>query len=116
MKLKILFLCTALAFVPVIMSAQDSLSNPFAETCLVPIIHTDFRFPPAGGAIIERPSGMYFVRTYLPGCDRALSGSTVIKSVGTDTFPSTQDMFAQSTPAQQPQQFTAPPTGPGKCN
>lgn len=42
--------------------------------CRVPIYNTDFAFPPEGGQIIQIGDQMYFVRTYLPGCENAILG------------------------------------------
>jgi hypothetical protein len=49
------------------------------EPCSIRIYHTDFRFPPEGGKIVQYANGeMYFVRTYKAGCENAAGAGTVL--------------------------------------
>ncbi|HEX5429839.1 MAG TPA: hypothetical protein VFX17_02035 [Patescibacteria group bacterium] len=57
--------------------------NILGEPCLVRVFNTDFAFPQEGGEIVQTAnSNMYFVRTYLPGCENAGSAGTVIVGPG----------------------------------
>ena len=49
------------------------------DNCLVEVYHTDFAFPPEGGKIVKIGNRMYFVRTYVAGCENAGSNGTVIR-------------------------------------
>ncbi len=64
------------------------IGNP----CYVRVYHTDFAFPPEGGAIIQVGDELYFVPEYLPNCSSAASAGTVIRRG--DTLP------PANTPAQ----------------
>lgn len=89
MKAKILAVLLAFVLAPVIMVAEDTLSQSIAgQACVVEVYHTDFAFPPEGGKIIKVGSRMYFVRDYLSGCENAGTGAVVIK--GGPSLPPTQ--------------------------
>lgn len=64
--------------------------------CLVPVFHTDFVFPPEGGAIVKFGDKTYFVRTYFRGCENAGAGGVVIKSP-TPTLPASTSAFVSGT-------------------
>ncbi len=68
----ILSICVALLTVPVFIWAQSQ--SQFADPCLIRVYHTDFMFPPEGGVIVQKPDGMYFARTYMPGCEHSADG------------------------------------------
>lgn len=60
--------------------------NFVADSCYVRVYHTNFKFPPQGGKIIQIGSEMYFVKDYLPGCENAASAGFV-KVAGTNSMP-----------------------------
>lgn len=57
------------------------------DSCLVPVYHSDFNFPPEGGAVIQNGDRLYFVPTYLPGCADAVNAGTVVKTAGQPNAP-----------------------------
>ncbi|OGE89053.1 MAG: hypothetical protein A3J07_00255 [Candidatus Doudnabacteria bacterium RIFCSPLOWO2_02_FULL_49_13] len=64
-------------------NAGSSIVNFFlGNSCLVPVYHTDFLFPPEGGVIIRSADQLYFVPTYLPECAQAATAGTVVKKAG----------------------------------
>jgi hypothetical protein len=106
MTKKIIFVLAIAAIGIVPTFTQADLGSLVGDTCLVPIFHTQFAFPPEGGQIIRGFDGqMYFVRTYLPGCANAGSSGTLISSGSTvNTFPSNQQTTTTTT-------YYAPQTG-----
>lgn len=63
-------------------STTSTSADPLQKysQCLVPVLHTEFRFPPEGGVIIRTESNaMYFVKTYLPGCQEATEIGKIIR-------------------------------------
>jgi hypothetical protein len=100
-KLALLVTVIAFGLVPTF-SRGDSLSDSFAEPCLVPVFHTEFKFPEGGGKIISIGDDMYFVRTYLPQCQNSGGGYPVIKGSNT----------AVVTPSTVP--YNAPAAGTGQ--
>lgn len=49
------------------------------DSCLVPVYHTNFAFPPEGGKIVRIGNQMFFVKDYLPGCENAGAGGIIIR-------------------------------------
>jgi hypothetical protein len=110
---KIVIALVALLSVPTFITAtHDRAYNPSPYTggrthyentgltfdeCRVPVYHTNFLFPPQGGVIIDTGNGMFFVRTYLPGCENAADGYPVIKGAAT-AHPPTPHPTPQPTP------------------
>jgi hypothetical protein len=100
-KLAFLAVVMGFALAPTFLRAADTL---IGNTCLIPIIHTNFRFPPEGGKIIQIGDQMYFVQSYRPECGNAGSEGTLIKgspqgTVGgtsTTTTPSTSTTTTQT--------------------
>lgn len=79
MKGKIFVAALALLTVPMFSGAALA-ETIVGNTCLVPVFHTDFAFPPEGGKIVKIGSQMYFVTDYVPGCENAGSNGVVIKT------------------------------------
>jgi hypothetical protein len=72
----------AFATAPTILDAA-SLESIVGSTCLVPVIHTNFAFPPEGGKIVKIGEQMYFVQDYRPECANAGANGQLIKGSGT---------------------------------
>src|SRR3989344_4025717 len=66
----------ALLMVPAFIWAQNA--SQFADPCLVRIYHTNFMLPQEGGAVVSGPEGLFFARTYLPGCEHSADGLQVV--------------------------------------
>lgn len=93
---------------------NQSLGSKIVDTvvgdpCTVPVYHTDFPFPPEGGKIVKIGNSMYFVKTYIVGCENAGLSGTIIKSSEQSNTPS-GGVVAGGTRSTG---FQAPPTGSG---
>lgn len=88
-------------------------SGPLAYPCAVPVYHMDLAFPPEGGLIVRTPdSQMYFVRTYLPGCNQIPADATIVSPVGSsDAFHGPAVASSSNTQALP----TATATRPAGC-
>ncbi len=79
-KTKHIVLVIMLAFVLVpIIGGATTTESVVGSTCLVPIIHTDFAFPPEGGKIVKIGDQMYFVQSYRAECANAGANGILIK-------------------------------------
>ena len=82
---KLAVLVTVLAFASVPMmtggstAVNTSVESVVGSTCLVPIFHTNFSFPPEGGKIVRIGNGLYFVQDYRPECADAGANGQLIK-------------------------------------
>ena len=88
MKSKVFIAALAILAVPMFSNAVSTTESVVGNTCLVPIFHTNFPMPPEGGQIIKTGNQMYFVQTYLSGCENAGNIGTVIKT-SSGTVPGT---------------------------
>lgn len=82
------------------------------DECRVPVFHTEFNFPLGGGVIVRTESGnMYFIRTYIPGCEHAGDGYPIVKGSTTSVSQPvyTAPVYTQSIPVATP----APAVVPG---
>ncbi|MBX4187324.1 MAG: hypothetical protein KW802_03680 [Candidatus Doudnabacteria bacterium] len=77
-KLAILTMALAFVLAPTTIGA-DFGDIVVGNTCLVPIIHTNFMFPPEGGKIVKIGDQMYFVQSYRPECANAGANGVLIK-------------------------------------
>lgn len=58
---------------------SGSLPTQFVGSpCAVRVYHTNFKFPPEGGKIVQVGAEMYFIRDYKPGCESAGAGAPVL--------------------------------------
>src|SRR5688572_454504 len=75
---KAAFIAVVLGFAlaPTFLRAADTL---IGDSCLVPIIHTNFNFPQEGGKIVQMGEQMYFVQNYRPECANTGSQGTLIR-------------------------------------
>ena len=58
---------------PIMIWAQGSFEDP----CLIQIYHTNFVRPAEGGVVVRTADGLFFARTYLPGCANSADGYAV---------------------------------------
>jgi hypothetical protein len=91
MAKKILAIVLGFVLAPAFITAQNSAGTSLVgSTCLVRVYHTNFRFPPEGGRIVQIGDEMFFWKTYLPECLNMLPANTpvmVTSSMGVPRDP-----------------------------
>ncbi|MBX4205248.1 MAG: hypothetical protein KW788_03655 [Candidatus Doudnabacteria bacterium] len=120
MKTVIIIAGLMVAIFPKFTSAENgvltNIGNFLAgEPCRVPIYHTEFAFPPEGGQIIRIGDQMYFVKTYLPGCENAAAGGAPVSTRTVNQFPQNDQIVSgtETTVVPRTTNYVAPKTG---CN
>ena len=130
MAKKILAVVFGFVLAPAFISAADysGLSGAFGnqivgEPCAVRVYHTDFRFPPEGGQIIQSNGELFFIRTYRPGCANAGAGYPVVVAspsaynplnIGTNYYVNPAFMGYSPAPQATPQATYQPAPAPAQ--
>lgn len=79
MAKKIFAVVLGFVLAPAFITAQNSAGTSLVgSTCLVRVYHTNFRFPPEGGRIVQIGDDMFFWKTYLPECLGMLPANTPV--------------------------------------
>jgi hypothetical protein len=79
MAKKILAIVFGFMLAPAFITAQNTAGTSIVgSTCLVRVYHTNFRFPPEGGRIVQIGNEMFFWKTYLPECLNMLPSNTPV--------------------------------------
>jgi hypothetical protein len=79
MAKKIFAVVLGFVLAPAFITAQNAAGTSIVgSTCLVRVYHTNFRFPPEGGRIVQIGDEMFFWKTYLPECLGMLPDNTPV--------------------------------------
>lgn len=79
MAKKIFAVVLGFVLAPAFITAQNAAGTSIVgSTCLVRVYHTNFRFPPEGGRIVQIGNEMFFWKTYLPECLGMLPENTPV--------------------------------------
>ena len=79
------------------------------NSCAIRVYHTNFQFPPEGGKIVQIGQEMFFVKTYMPGCESAGGAGTVL-SQSTSNVNSLQQIAVPTTNYTHMTQQSVAPT------